>query len=109
MLLFKVKMNMLAKMKYRKTLDIKKVYCCSCFFDKLYYIFNSKDLIEYETFEKDFVMIEGYFKEFITGTVVIVCDDILFLMFEEGKLYSSFHICSVFKESKLLYEFRLSQ
>ena len=102
-------MNMSVKIKYRQHLDIKQVYCCGCFFDKLYYIFNSKDFIEYKTFEEYFIKVEGYFKDFISGSVVIVCNDILFLMFEVGKLYSSFHICSVFKESKLLYEFRLSQ
>ena len=107
-------MNTLAEMRYRNDLYIKEVYCCGCFFDKLYYIFNSKDLIEYDTFEKDFIAVEGYFKDFIFGTVVIVCNDILSFMFQDkaGELmklyrYYNFYICSVFKKTKLLYEFKL--
>lgn len=101
MLLFK------AKMKYREHLFIKKLYCCGCFFDKVCYILNSKDLIEYNNFEKDFIEVKGYFKDFISGTVAIVCDDILFSMFEKGQLFSNFHICSAVRESKSLYEFKL--
>ena len=100
-------MNTSAKIKYREHLFIKEVYCCSCFFDKLFYILNSKDLIEYTTFEKDFADVEGYFKDFIFGSVVVVCDDILFSMFEEGQLYSSFYICSVIRKSQSLYKFKL--
>ena len=107
-------MNTSAEMRYRNDLYIKEVYCCGCFFDKLYYIFNSKDLIEYDTFEKGFIAVEGYFKDFIFDTVVIVCNDILSFMLQEGGLmklhrYYSFHICSVFKKTKLLYEFKLAR
>ena len=96
---------MLAKLKYRIHQDIKELYCCGCFFDRLYFIFSSKDLIDYETFEKDFIEVKGYFKDFIFGTVVIVCDDILSFMFEKGQLmklyrYYSFDICCVFKKTK---------
>ena len=102
-------MNTLPKMKYREHLFMKEVYCCGCFFDKVYYILNSKDILEYNSFEKDFIEVEGYFKDFIQGTVVIACSDILSLMFEKGQLYSSFYICCVVRESKLLYEFKLSK
>ena len=100
---------MLAKMKNRKRLCIREVYCCGCFFDKLYYIFNTKDLIEFENFEEDFIEVKGYLKNFFFGIVVIVCDDILSLVMEKKEMKYNFYICRVFKESKLLYGFKLSK
>ena len=78
-------MKALSRMTYRKSLYIKKVCCCGCFFDKVCYLLNSNDLISYEAFESNFGA-HWYFKDFISGIIVIVCDDILPFLTEQEQL-----------------------
>ena len=108
-------MNVSAKIRYRNELYIKDVLCCGCFFDELYYILNTEELIEHDTLEKHFIELKGYFKDLISGALVIVCNDILTLVLKDEvqlmKLnchYShGFCTTSIFKTSELLYKFKL--
>ena len=93
-------------MTYRKSsLFIKKVSCCGCYFDKVCYILNSNDLINCETFESKFNA-HWYFKDFISGFIVVVCDDIFSLLSEqEQQLHQQRLLVFTFEN---LYEFELS-
>ena len=108
-------MNVSAKIRYRNELYIKDVFCRGCFFDELYYILNTEELIEHEAFEKHFMELRGYYKDLISGALVIVCHDILTLVLKDEvqlmklNCYSSHGFCttSIFKTSELLYKFKL--
>ena len=54
---------------------------------------------------------QWYFKDFISGIIVIVCDDILSFLTEQEQLqyYKSLHVVFAFQQTNLLYEFELSQ
>ena len=108
-------MNVFTRIRYRNELYIKDVLCCGCFFDELYYILNSEELIEHNAFEKHFIKVKGYFKDLISGVLVIVCNNILtFVLKDEVQLMklSCYYshgccTCSIFKNSELLYKFKL--
>ena len=53
---------------------IKKIFCCGCYFDKIYLLLNGNHLINWETFDED-----GYdwiFKNLISSDLIVMCDDI---------------------------------
>ena len=107
-------MNVLTKIRYRNELYIKDVLCCGCFFDELYYILNSEEFIEHSTFEKHFIKLKGYFKDLISGVIVIVCNNISTLVLkDEAQLMKYCYyshgccICSILQNSELLYKFKL--
>ena len=52
---------------------IKKIFCCGCYFDKIYYILNSNHLINHETFDNGY---DWIFKNLISGDVILICDNI---------------------------------
>ena len=52
---------------------IKKISCCGCYFDKVYYILNSNYSFNYETFENGF---DWVFRDFISGFIILICDNI---------------------------------
>ena len=99
-------MNVFTKRRYKNELYIKDVLCCGCFFDELYYILNSEELIEHNAFEKHFIKLKSYFKDLISGILVIVCNNILTLKLDCYYSHSCC-TCSIFKNSELLYKFKL--
>ena len=52
---------------------IKTIFCCGCYFDKIYYILNSNRLINWEAFDNGY---DWIFKNLISGDVILMCDDI---------------------------------
>ena len=72
---------------------IKKISCCGCYFDKVYYILNSNYSFNYETFENGF---DWVFRDFISGFIILICDNIF-----------SEHLLSFTCDN--LYEFELSK
>ena len=73
-------------------------------------LLNTEELIEHDTLEKHFIELKGYFKDLISGALVIVCNDILTLVLKDEvqlmKLnchYShGFCTTSIFKTSEFL-------
>ena len=70
---------------------IKKISCCGCYFDKVYYNLNSNYSFNYETFENGF---DWVFRDFISGFIILICDNI----------FSEHFLSSI---SDNLYEFEL--
>ena len=70
---------------------IKKISCCGCYFDKIYYILNSNHSINYETFKNGY---DWVFRNLISGHITLICDNI----FSQDSL----------SISDKLYEFNLS-
>ena len=63
-------------------------------------------MINYETFESNFNA-HWYFKDFISGFIVVVCDDIFSLLSEqEQQLHQQRLLVFTFEN---LYEFELSE
>ena len=52
---------------------IKKIFCCGCYFDKIYLILNSNRLINWQTFEDGY---DWIFKNLISNDLILICDDI---------------------------------
>ena len=52
---------------------IKKIFCCGCYFDKIYFILNSNCLINWQTFDDGY---DWIFKNLISSDLILICDDI---------------------------------
>ena len=52
---------------------IKAIFCCGCYFDKIYYILKCNHLINWEAFDNGY---DWIFKNLTSGDVVLICDDI---------------------------------
>ena len=52
---------------------IKKIFCCGCYFDKVYLILNGNRLIDWQTFDAG---CDWIFKNLISNDLILICDDI---------------------------------
>ena len=52
---------------------IKKIFCCGCYFDKIYLMLNSNCLINWQTFDDGY---DWIFKNLISNDLILICDDI---------------------------------
>ena len=96
-------MEALARMLYRKSVVIKKISCCGCYFDKICYLVNTKKIIDYEFFESS-LPADWFFQDFNCGVIVVVCDQILNFLLEQNST-DKFN----FKDDSCLYQFHLDQ
>ena len=83
--------------KYKSS--FKKLCCCGCYFDKVFYMLNTNQLIS----EGD-INAHWHISDYANGVMVIVCDDVFSLLSKDDQKHQS--LVFAFEQ---LYEFELSK
>ena len=73
---------------------VKKISCCGCYFDKIYYIvFGGRSSANFQIFDSDY---DWVFTNLVSEDVTVICDNI-------------FELVDNVKISDRLYEFDLTK
>ena len=59
----------------RHSVRFNDILCCDCFYDEIYFLLRHK--VNYETFEARFLDVENCYFDWIYGTAMVICHDLL--------------------------------
>ena len=69
---------------FKYTVHFKDIFCCDCFYDETYFLLRQK--VDFETLRERFSNVENCYFDWIYGTVLIICHDLLFKTSQENSL-----------------------
>ena len=69
---------------FKYTVHFKDIFCCDCFYDETYFLLRQK--VDFETLHERFSNVGNCYFDWIYGTVLIICHDILFKTSQENSL-----------------------
>ena len=69
---------------FKYTVHFKDIFCCDCFYDETYFLLRQK--VNFETLQGRFSDVENCYFDWIYGTALIICHDLLFKTSQEHSL-----------------------
>ena len=69
---------------FKYTVHFKDIFCCDCFYDETYFLLRQK--VNFETLQERFSNVENCYLDWIYGTAMVICHDLLFKTSQEHSL-----------------------
>ena len=108
----------------RYNVRFNDILCCDCLYDEIYFLLRQK--VNFEIFKERFSHVENCYFDFIYGSIMVICHDLLIYSsqkynligkhcitdFIESKSNQTIELCSicavdVFRKADILHIFKL--